>query len=450
MEPTLMPSVVPTSTPTLLPSQHPSLAPSVVPSIEPTLMPSVVPTSTPTLLPSQHPSLSSMPSSMPSLSSIPSFEPSDTPSISPTVDPYIAKSLRIGLGTAHTCAVINTNNLRCWGLNDAAQIGDGTTTNRLNPTPVLGLEGEVVVGVDSGSTHNCAIIRNGDVLMCWGHGGDGALGNGSYDQKSTPTPVVNLGGPVVAIGLGERHSCAIITGGALKCWGYNNFGQIGIGESKQRTINAPVAVNLGGPAYAVTSGGWQHACAITNEGDLKCWGLNSHGQIGDGTTTNRNTPTSVVGLGGKVEAVSAGELHTCAIINRSDLKCWGGGSDGQLGIGSTESRTTPSFVNLGGRAAAIDIGRLHTCAIVSGGTLKCWGSGRFSKLGNGSNDDRTTPTTVNLGGAAVALSLGMAHSCAIIDGGDLMCWGYGYYGRLGDGTTRSSSFPKYIITLDNI
>ncbi len=335
----------------------------------------------------------------------------------------------------------------CWGSNSYGQLGIGSTAKKTTPVSVQNLSGEVVVGVGAGRDHTCAIIRNGDVVMCWGYGFHGELGNGSTSNKNTPTSVTNLGGKVLALDVGNYNVCVIMNDGALKCWGDNRFGQIG-DNTRTNRYTPTSTVNLGGPAVAVSLGD-MHTCAIISGGTLKCWGRGGSYQlgIGSGFPRDRLTPTTV-NLGGPAVAVSLGYTHTCAIINGGELKCWGYGDRGQLGDGSRGFSSTPASVtNLGGPAVAISLGWQYTCAIIDGGAMKCWGDGGYGQLGTWSTNTRLTPTPVyNLGGSAVEMSLGQVHTCAITTEGDLKCWGRGNTGQLGDGTTTTipKTTPVYI------
>ena len=201
------------------------------------------------------------------------------------------------------------------------------------------------------------------------------------------------------------------------------------------------------------SAGHHHTCAILDNGDLKCWGRDNSGQLGDGgSNTDTNAPSSTaidLGTGRTAVAISAGEVHTCAILDNGDLKCWGSDSHGQLGDGGpawTSNNPTNLYapsstaIDLGsGRTAvAVSVGAYHTCAILDNGDAKCWGRDYSGQLGDGGiNTDTNAPssTAIDLGTGrtAVAVAGGTHHTCAILDNGDLKCWGYDYHGQLGDG-----------------
>ncbi len=358
----------------------------------------------------------------------------------------------LSLGAHHSCAIIGADGeVKCWGFNDRGQLGDRTQTNRKTPVLTQNLGGSAV-SISSGTYHTCAIISGGTDLRCWGMGLSGQLGDGKEKNRKVPTSVENLLGwneKVVATSLGSGHTCAIISDGRLKCWGSGSSGQLGNGKPRSR--NSPTSViNLGGTAVSISLGGY-HSCALLRRsGDVKCWGSNLSGQLGDGSQFQfpQSTPVPVVNLGGPAVALSTGtgSYHTCAIVSDGDLKCWGNNDDGQLGDGSkTDKNSAVSVVNLGGPAVAVSTGRHHTCAIIGDGDLKCWGANEFGEIGDGTDTNRDTPTlVVNLGGKAVAVRCGLNHTCAVLSGGEIKCWGSNRYGQIGDGTKTQSLTPVYV------
>ncbi|MDP6235895.1 MAG: hypothetical protein QF364_08640, partial [Candidatus Poseidoniaceae archaeon] len=304
--------------------------------------------------------------------------------------------------------------------------------------------------VSAGYRHSCAILDNGD-LKCWGSDGKGQLGDGgivqSNDKTNAPSSTaINLGTgrTAVAVSAGAYHSCAILDNGDLKCWGFDNYGQLGDGGSNSYA-SAPsyTGINLGtGRTAVAVSAGGEHTCAILDNGDLKCWGSDSKGQLGDGAgslgTTAPSSTAIDLGTGRTAVAVAAGSEHTCAILDNGDLKCWGSDSRGQLGDGGqlwtssnpTDTNTPSSTaIDLGtGRTAvAVTAGQSYTCAILDNGDLKCWGEDVYGQLGDGgsTNTNLNTPssTAIDLGTGrtAVAVTAGDAHTCAILDNGDESC-----------------------------
>jgi alpha-tubulin suppressor-like RCC1 family protein len=314
------------------------------------------------------------------------------------------------------------------------------------------------VTIAAGERHTCAILDDGSV-SCWGRNNYGGLGDGTTINRNTTTQTSSLGTDrtAVAITAGAHHTCAILDDGSVSCWGYNEYGQLGDGTTTNRnTTTQTSSLGTDRTAVAITAGA-HHTCAILDDGSVSCWGYNGYGQgqLGDGTTTNRNTPTQTSSLGTDrtAVAIAAGRYHTCAILDDGSVSCWGRNGDGQLGDGTNTDRLTPtqtSSLGSGRTAVAITGGAYHTCAILDDGSVSCWGNNGDGQLGDGTNTDRNTTTqTSSLGTdrTAVAIAAGSSHTCAILDDGSVSCWGANYNGRLGDGTTTNRNTPNQTSSL---
>lgn len=357
----------------------------------------------------------------------------------------ITYTIKIAAGNAHTCALTTTGGVKCWGNNGAGQLGDGTTTNRYTPVDVSGLVSDVMAIV-AGDNHTCALTTAGSV-KCWGWNDSGQLGDGTTTDNHTPVEVSGLGNNVAAIAAGEKHTCVLTTAGGVKCWGRNYFGQLGDGTIIDSVT--PVAVSgLVSGVKAITTGD-SHTCALTMINGVKCWGYNFYGQLGDGTTgTNRRlTPVEVSELGSEVKAIAAGYFHTCALTISGGVKCWGYNGPGQLGDGTTHQRSTPVDVSgLASGVMGITAGFYRTCAITTAGGIKCWGYNNFGQLGDGTTTDSLIPVdTSGLGGGVIVITAGYNHTCAVTTAEEIKCWGSNAYGKLGNGTTMDSSTPVSIV-----
>ncbi len=359
----------------------------------------------------------------------------------------------VSAGGVHSCVRTSTGAARCWGYNGVGTLGDGTKIDRLKPVSVSGL-GSGVADVQAVWDHSCALTSGGGV-KCWGHNGDAELGDGTHKMSLVPVNVQGLNSGVAAISLGFDSGCALTTGGGVKCWGYNGNGQLGDGTRTERTT--PVDVFGLTSGVAAISAGWDHTCALTTGGAVKCWGNNAHGEVGDGTKTDRLKPVAVTGLSSGVAAVSAGYDHTCALLNSGAVKCWGNNGRGELGDGSTKTRTNP--VNVGGLSsiASISAGHNHTCAVTNGGGAKCWGNNDRGQLGDGSTKTRKRPVNVHgmTSGVSSISAGGWGHqefTCAVTTTGKVRCWGgnggvsglapvTSRGGQLGDGTRIDRYIP---------
>jgi alpha-tubulin suppressor-like RCC1 family protein len=241
----------------------------------------------------------------------------------------------------------------------------------------------------------------------------------------------------------------LTSGGAAYMWGLNDYGQLGNGTTTNTP--SPVAVSGGLSFRALTTGtSRSHTCGLTSAGSAYCWGANSSGQLGNGSTTDGSTPVAVAG-GLAFTALAAGgrsgtsQGHTCGLTSSGAAYCWGDNSSGQLGDGSTTNRSAPIPVSGGLSFSALAAGMFHTCGLTSAGAAYCWGDNSSGQLGDGSTTSRSTPIPVSGGLSFSAIIAGSLHSCALTSAGAAYCWGWNFYGQLGDGSTADSSVPVRVV-----
>ena len=351
----------------------------------------------------------------------------------------------ISAGGQHTCALLASGGVKCWGNNEDGQLGNGTTTTMVVPVDVVGLSSGVQA-ITAGSSHTCALLDSGGV-KCWGGNWKGKLGNGTLDDSSTPVDVVGLSSGVQTIVAGGQHTCALLVSGGIKCWGDNTWGELGYGTGGGTEYETtPVNVSgLSSGVQAITVGG-MHTCALLDSGGVKCWGGNEYGQLGDGTTSETYdptpTPVDVFGLSSDMQAIAAGGYHTCALLISGGVKCWGRNSSGQLGDGSSSSYKVVPFdvVGLSSGVQTISAGGSHTCAMLTSGGLKCWGANSHGQLGNGTEESTKIPVFVScLSSGIQAISAGGSHTCAVLTSGEVKCWGNNEDGQLGDGGAEENA-----------
>jgi alpha-tubulin suppressor-like RCC1 family protein len=356
-------------------------------------------------------------------------------------------TLSLAAGWTHTCELTDLGGVACWGSDAYGELGDGTTARRGSPLSVVGL-GSGTTGIGLGSYHSCAVTSAGGA-MCWGANWNGALGDGTSTPSSTPVPVSGLGSGTLAIAGGSYHSCALTSGGGLLCWGANAYGQLGDGTKTMRFVPVPVS-GLGSGVEAIAAGG-NHSCALTSSGGVLCWGGNSTGQLGDGTTTDSLTPIAVLGLGSGVTALAAGYQHTCALTGSGGVLCWGYNGYGQLGDGTTTWHNSPVAVpGLESGVVAIASGQHHTCAATSAAGVWCWGSNGYGQLGDGTTTRQYSPVPVQgLVQRVTALAAGGKHTCGLTSAGEVLCWGWDGYGQLGLGTIAQRTTPVAVVTRQN-
>lgn len=339
-------------------------------------------------------------------------------------DRWWPSAVDVGLGLYHSCAVLQHGGLRCWGDNDSGQLGDGTTADRAEPVPVVGIDDAVqVVG---GSGHTCALLGDGSV-RCWGTNGRGQLGDGTTTGSLTPVAVLDID-DAIHLSSNADHTCAATATGAVRCWG-----------------TVPTTVAGLGPAGQVAVG-VNHSCALLLDTTVWCWGDGSYGQLGQGGQASSTAPLLVGAASADPrvpgDSLGAGAGHTCARSSGS-LLCWGLNNEGQIGDNSRTIAWAPSGVS--DITTAVDIagggsnGHIdsHTCAVLASGKVQCWGSNSRGQLGNETRVRALTPGDVSTINDAVAVDAGAEHTCAAESTGGVRCWGARAEGQVGDGVRGS-------------
>ena len=318
---------------------------------------------------------------------------------------------QISAGGSHTCVIASDNKAYCWGSGLSGQLGNNSTTNSSVPVAVSTtgvLAGKTIKQISASGSHTCAIASD-DKAYCWGGGTGGVLGNGSTAESKVPVAVsttgVLAGKTIKQISAGDFHTCAIASDDKAYCWGYNSFRQLGNNSTTNSSV--PVAVSttgvLAGKTIKQISVGNSYTCAIASDNKAYCWGNGSSGKLGNNSTTNSSVPVAVsttgVLAGKTIKQISAGLSHTCAIASDDKAYCWGGGTGGRLGNGSTADSKVPVAVSTTGVLAGktikqISAGGLHTCAISSDNKAYCWGYNHRLQLGDNSTNNSSVPVSV--------------------------------------------------------
>ena len=397
---------------------------------------------------------------------------------------------RLATGSTHTCVLLDSGDVSCWGANDHGQLGNGLGTTvtigddeepiALN-TRVALPGGRPAVAVAAGDVHTCAILDTGAVA-CWGEADSGRLGYGNTtDIGDNETPAANsahgglvpLGTGVRAVGItaGYQHTCVVTDTAKVVCWGRGSEGQLGygnqnaIGDDETPAALAATGVALPGIPAQVTAGTY-HTCALLTIGRVTCWGQAVDGQLGYGNQTaigDNETPAANPVGGGLVHlgffgfsslpvtvtAIDAGAFHTCVVLASNGVKCWGYGSAGRLGTGNSNTigdnehpAVLPElFTDIGAHSVAAGGG--HTCVVLLYDAVSCFGGGGNGQLGYGNTqsigDNEGVGAIVSLptGTEVRAAETGLEHTCAITFTDQVTCWGYGLNGRLGYGNSTS-------------
>jgi alpha-tubulin suppressor-like RCC1 family protein len=399
-----------------------------------------------------------------------------------------ARATELTAGESHTCARLEDGTVKCWGVNGNGPLGLGDVLSRGDAPGEMGASlpavafgpGRTPLQVTAGEQYTCARLDDG-TIKCWGINIRGQLGLGDVlsrgdapGEMGASLPIVDLGTGRTALEVtsGDEHTCGRLDDGTIKCWGINSNGQLGLGDTQYRGdgpgemgASLPiVALGPGRTALQFTAGN-AHTCARLDDGTVKCWGRNDFGELGLGDTQQRgdgpgemgaSLPIVALGPGRTALQVTAGEFHTCARLDNGTVKCWGLNSDGQLGLGDTQQRgdgagemgATLPAVDLGpGRTALqVTVGPFHTCARLDDGTVKCWGINSNGQLGLGdvlSRGDGPGEMGANLpavslgpGRTAMQITGRGGHVCALLDDGTVKCWGSNEVGQLGLGDTQ--------------
>jgi alpha-tubulin suppressor-like RCC1 family protein len=329
-----------------------------------------------------------------------------------------------------------------WGLNGSGRLGDGTTTNRSSPVPVVAFTDWSQVSAGGG--HSLGVRQNG-TAWAWGNNGSGRLGDGTGTTKSSPVLVVGGFTDWRQVSGGIDHSLGVRQNGTAWAWGDNFRGQIGDGTSTNRS--SPVTVIGGFTDWCQVSGGDRHSLGLRTNGTAWAWGFNTNGRLGDGTTTQRTSPVSVVGGFADWCQVSAGNYHSLGVRQNGTIWSWGRNNGGQIGDGTTTDRSSPVSV-VGGFCdwCQVSAGGSHSLGVRQNGTAWAWGSNFRTQIGDGTTTDRSSPVSV-VGGFTdwCQLSAGREHSLGLRQNGTAWAWGIGFDGRLGDDTTTGRNSPVLVV-----
>ena len=303
------------------------------------------------------------------------------------------------------CALKSDGTVNCWGRGSRGQLGDGTNASKNYPVEVISGQDSAdslssIVQLSSGNFFTCALKSDGTV-NCWGSSYVGQLGDGTFTSKNYPVGVISGQGSsdplrdIVQVSLGSEHACALKSDGTVNCWGYGDNGRLGDGTVVGKTYPVEVISGQGSsdPLSSIVqvSSGAQHTCALKSDGTVSCWGGGSSGELGDGTSTGKYYPVRVISGQNSshplrdIVQISLGGSHTCALKSDGTVSCWGDGSSGELGDGTNTNKNYPVGVisEQGSSNPLRDIvqvssGAQHTCALKSDGTVSCWGNGAWT------------------------------------------------------------------------
>ncbi len=389
-------------------------------------------------------------------------------------------------GGFHTCVLYKEGNVRCFGQNDQGQLGLGHMENIGDNESILTQDflaiDEKVIDLSAGLNHTCTILESGKVL-CFGANQSGQLGLGHTDmigddEDLSVATKIDLGEPAIRIYSGTNYNCALLASKNVKCWGQNNSGQLGLGhtdnigdnETADQFAYSPIGASVLQMDISTIS---NHSCAALVNGDLKCWGNNNFGQLGYGHTDNigddefvSNVPALT--FSSKILQLATGFLHTCAITEGQKVHCWGYNAIGQLGLGYNDilgddedvSQLDPVALSNELAMKTIATGNNHTCSIGVDHQIYCWGLGSLGALGHGDNFNIGDDEVATLSNSFVPIqdqefsqiNGGANHTCALERfEGKVMCWGANNSGQLGlshTNTIGDDEIPSVFVELE--
>jgi alpha-tubulin suppressor-like RCC1 family protein len=366
-----------------------------------------------------------------------------------------AVDLTVGYGFA--CVLRTTGGVACWGRNDRGQLGNAGSADSNVPVDVLGIAGAMKVVASprtaAGGTpslgHTCALLAGGD-LWCWGSNDEGELGNDDQATFTSPVQVEGIGA-ARDVGVGPIHTCVLLDDGSVSCWGSSAGSALGDGQYVGRTTAAPV-VGVSGAERLFTGGFF--SCALAS-GALTCWGLSDENQMLDSSLLDGRT-AKLVTPPEPAEQVSSNSETVCMLSQRGKLYCWGQNMRGEKGTGGTETHTLPVSSVLAGSVSQLALAQGQACAL-DGGTVSCWGAGLYGALGDGTRLARASAKPVSGLSGATTVSVGanstgaLAYfACAVTTAGSVQCWGNGDAGRLGNNAAQDSPTPVPVSGLTGV
>lgn len=361
--------------------------------------------------------------------------------VAPTAD-----AARLEVGTGFGCALTDAGTVKCWGSNQYGQLGNGTIGGwALVPVDVTGLSG--VVDLATGAEQACAVLSDGTV-KCWGDNSSSTLGQtaGALPYSATPVMVGGVtGASRVTVG-GFGSACAIVSGGIVRCWGYNLGAALGIGSGANYVETPTAVVGIAGGATDVSHDG-RHGCAVV-AGTPSCWGYNDYKSIVNSATVSYNSAQVIAGVGAVATEIVSSTGNSCIVTTVGAVRCWGRGDAGRLGNGADSDQPPPGVISITGGASQLSAGNGHMCALV-GDSARCWGFNYYGQVGDpAANYSYNTPITpAGLGSGVTSIDAGNNNTCALQNGA-AKCWGEYGDGVLGNGQSDGSATPIQVPGID--
>jgi alpha-tubulin suppressor-like RCC1 family protein len=330
-----------------------------------------------------------------------------------------------------------------WGRNYQGGLGDNTTTNRSSPVQTVGAATNWRY-ITSGMYHTIG-IKSDSSMWVWGFNNFGQLGTQNIVNYSSPVTTNPSGTVYYQPAAGYYHSAVIKTDGTLWMWGYNFDGELGTNDRTNRS--SMIQTVSGGNSWKDVHCGLYHTISVKTDGSLWLWGLNTDGQLGDNSSSNKSSPVQTISAGTTWVDSGSGSFHSCAIKNDGSLWLWGNNTYGQLGDNTVTKKSSPvQTVSAGTLWKQVSCGYWHTAAVKLDGSLWLWGRNNQGQLGDNTTTNRSSPVQTISGGTNwKSVACGALHTIAIKTDGSLWCWGWNDFGQLGDNTITKKSSPVQTI-----
>ena len=328
----------------------------------------------------------------------------------PGAEVMTSDAIAVVANQRHACALIGGGTVRCWGANQYEQLGDGTTQDSdTAAAPVIGVEG--ATSLSAGIDYSCAVLADGSV-RCWGFNLSGQIGDGTMLNIAMESRQVRGVRGATAVAAGGSHACAVVAEGAVVCWGSNEFGQLGDGTTVDRDRPVPVEGHAGATALSAGNG---FTCALLADRSVRCWGVNGLGQLGDGTDEDRSVPEAVVDLG-DVESIASGLIASCAALVDGTVRCWGDEEPEVARDGSERPGRVRTVARIS-NADQLAVGEQRSCAVDGDGRTSCWGRNAAASSGAGLE----ALATAAEGTSTIAVR--GQELCVVAEDGELTCGG---------------------------
>ncbi len=348
---------------------------------------------------------------------------------------FIAQGQMV-VGRNHSCYLGLAGRAQCWGWGSLGQLGAGDTTSSGVPVDVVG--GVRFVHLAAGAFGTCGLTADGDA-WCWGNRITGQLGDGSSSGVADRPVAIGAGLKFTELSIGDGHSCGLERSGDIYCWGVNVAGQLGDGSTVDRLSPTHAAPGL---RFVSVGAGLHATCGVATDGAAYCWGDNTWGQLGTGVIGGHSAEPVPVAGGLNFKSIEMGTFVACAVTRSLEAYCWGTATFGRLGAGIDfeAPQSAPVKVAGGLRFESVMLGADHACGVTTEGSAWCWGLNTYGKMGSPSGPSSLEPVEVVGAHQFTMIAPGANHSCGVTRSSEVFCWGQNALGQLGVPSVQRPTF----------